>query len=180
MIKASLEYGFRAAISIAIGVIAADLVLLGIAYGGVEAFLPKGINVTVWVELLGGLLLLGIGGATILKKPKNTEGSQLTHERRIIKHLSMGFFLNIINPANFLEWVGTASVLKTKYHFETFENVSFFAGALLAVFGTELSVAYFASRWRRVLSVCVIQRINVVSGLVFVGSGVWLLWEAMK
>lgn len=180
LIKASLEYGFRAAISIAIGVIAADLVLLGIAYGGVEAFLPKGINVTVWVELLGGLLLLGIGGATILKKPKNTEGSQLTHERRIIKHLSMGFFLNIINPANFLEWVGTASVLKTKYHFETFENVSFFAGALLAVFGTELSVAYFASRWRRVLSVCVIQRINVVSGLVFVGSGVWLLWEAMK
>ena len=106
LIKASLEYGFRAAVSIAIGVIVADLVLLG------------------------------IGGTTILKKPKNTEGSPLTHERRIIKHLSIGFFLNIVNPANFLEWVGTASVLKTKYHFETFENVSFFVGALLTVFGT--------------------------------------------
>ena len=180
LIKASLEYGFRAAVSIAIGVIVADLVLLGIAYGGVEAFLPKGVNATFWVQLLGGLLLLGIGGTTILKKPKNTEGSPLTHERRIIKHLSMGFFLNIINPANFLEWVGTASVLKTKYHFETFENVSFFVGALLTVFGTELSVAYFASRLRRVLSDRVIQRTNLVSGLVFIGSGVWLLWEAMK
>ena len=83
----------------------------------------------------------------------------------------MGFFLNIINPANFLEWVGTASVLKTKYHFETFENVSFFVGALLVVFGTELSVAYFASRLRRVLSDRVIQRINMVSGAVFMGSG---------
>ena len=96
------------------------------------------------------------------------------------EHLSMGFFLNIINPANFLEWVGTASVLKTKYHFETFENASFFVGALLAVFGTELFVAYFASRLRRVLSNRLMYRINMVSGLVFIGSGVWLLWEAMK
>lgn len=181
LIKASLEYGFRAAISIALGVIAADLVLLGIAYGGVEAFLPKSdMDVTFWVQLLGGLLLIGIGLATILKKRKNTEGVILTHERRIIKHLSMGFFLNIINPANFFEWVGAASVLKTKYQFETFENVSFFTGALLAVFITELSVAYFATRLRKVLNDRVIYGINVVTGVVFVGSGIWLLIEAMK
>ncbi len=181
LIKASLEYGFRAAISIALGVILADLVLLGIAYGGVEAFLPKSdMDVTFWVQLLGGLLLVGIGLATILKKQKNTEGVTLTHERRIIKHLSMGFFLNIINPANFFEWVGAASVLKTKYQFETFENVSFFAGALLAVFITELSVAYFATRLRKVLNERVIYGINLVTGAVFIGSGIWLLWEAVK
>lgn len=181
LIKASLEYGFRAAISIALGVILADLVLLGIAYGGVEAFLPKSdMSVTFWVQLLGGLLLLSIGLATILKKRKNTEGVTLTHERRIIKHLSMGFFLNIINPANFFEWVGAASVLKSKYQFETFENVSFFTGALLAVFITELSVAYFATRLRKILNDRVIYGINVATGAVFVGSGIWLLSEAMK
>jgi threonine/homoserine/homoserine lactone efflux protein len=181
LIKASLEYGFRAAISIALGVIAADLVLLGIAYGGVEAFLPKSdMDVTFWVQLLGGLLLVGIGLATMLKKRENTEGVALTHERRIIKHLSMGFFLNIINPANFFEWVGAASVLKSKYQFETFENVSFFTGALLAVFITELSVAYFATRLRKVLNDRVIYGINVATGVVFIGSGIWLLLEAMK
>ena len=181
LIKASLEYGFRAAISIALGVILADLVLLGIAYGGVEAFLPKSdMDVTFWVQLLGGLLLIGIGLATVLKKRQNTEGVTLTHERRIIKHLSMGFFLNIINPANFFEWVGTASVLKSKYQFETFENVSFFAGALLAVFITELSVAYFATRLRKVLNDRVIYGINLVTGAVFVGSGIWLLFEGLN
>jgi threonine/homoserine/homoserine lactone efflux protein len=181
LIKASLEYGFRAAISIALGVIAADLVLLGIAYGGVEAFLPKSdMDVTFWVQLLGGLLLISIGLTTILKKRKNTEGVTLTHERRIIKHLSMGFFLNIINPANFFEWIGAASVLKSKYQFETFENVSFFTGALLAVFITELSVAYFATRLRKVLNDRVIYGINVATGVVFVGSGIWLLLEAIK
>ena len=181
LIKASLEYGFRAAISIALGVILADVVLLGIAYGGVEAFLPKSdMDVTFGVQLLGGLLLVGIGLATVLKKRENTEGVNLKHERRIVKHLSMGFFLNIINPANFFEWVGAASVLKTKYQFEIFENVSFFTGALLAVFVTELSVAYFATRLRKVLNDRVIYGINVVTGVVFVGSGIWLLTESMK
>jgi L-lysine exporter family protein LysE/ArgO len=181
LIKASLDYGFRAAVSIALGVIVADLVLLGIAYGGVEAFLPKSdMDVTFWVQLLGGLLLLGIGLSTILKKQENTEGSLLAHERRIVKHISMGFFLNIVNPANFFEWMGAASVLKSKYQFEAFENVSFFAGALLAVFVTELAVAYFAIRLRRVLNQRVIYGINLVTGAVFIGFGVWLLMEAMK
>jgi threonine/homoserine/homoserine lactone efflux protein len=181
LIKASLDYGFRAAVSIALGVIAADLVLLAIAYGGVEAFLPKSnVDVTFWVQLLGGLLLLGIGIGTIVKKAVYTEGSPLARERRIFKHISMGFFLNIANPANFFEWMGAASVLKSKYHFETFENVSFFAGALLAVFGTELLVAYFATRLRKILSARVIYGINILTGSVFIGSGLWLLWEAVR
>jgi threonine/homoserine/homoserine lactone efflux protein len=181
LIKASLDYGFRAAVSIALGVIAADLVLLAIAYGGVEAFLPKSnVDVTFWVQLLGGLLLLGIGIGTIIKKAVYTEGSPLARERRIFKHISMGFFLNIANPANFFEWMGAASVLKSKYHFNTFENVSFFAGALLAVFGTELLVAYFATRLRKILSARVIYGINILTGSVFIGSGLWLLWEAFR
>ncbi len=181
LIKVSLEYGFRAAVSIALGVILADLALLAIAFGGVEAFLPKNdVNVTFWVQLLGGILLLGIGIGTIVKKAVYTEGSPLTRERRIFKHISMGFFLNIVNPANFFEWMGAASVLKSKYHFETYENVSFFAGALLAVFGTELFVAYFATRLRTILSNRMIHGINILTGVVFIMSGIWLFWEASR
>jgi threonine/homoserine/homoserine lactone efflux protein len=181
LIKTSLEYGFRAAVSIALGVIVADLILLGIAYGGVETFLPKNnVDVTFWVQLLGGLLLLGLGMSTMLKKGVYTEGSPLMHERRFFKHFSLGFFINIVNPANFFEWMGAASVLKTKYQFETFENISFFVGALLAVFLTELMVAYFAMRLRKILNNRVIYWINLVTGGVFLGFGLWLLWSAFK
>jgi L-lysine exporter family protein LysE/ArgO len=178
LIKASLENGFRAAIYIATGVIAADLVLLGIAYGGVETFLPTGMNVAFWTQLFGGLLLIAIAIATIAKKPQNTEGVHIEPSNLIIKNIARGFFLNILNPANFFEWVGAAGVLKSKYHFEVFENISFFTGALLAVFMTELAVAYFASRLRKVLNQRVIYGINIVTGSVFLGFGVWLLWEA--
>jgi threonine/homoserine/homoserine lactone efflux protein len=181
LIKTSLERGFRAALSIALGVIAADILLLAMAYGSVDAFLPKSnVDVTYWVQILGGLLLLGLGIGTIAKKPQNTEGDILPQERRILKHLSMGFFLNLLNPANFFEWMGTASLLKSKYHFDTFDNISFFTGALLAVFFTELFVAYFAAQLRPILSEKIMYRINIVTGAVFIGSGLWLFWEAMK
>jgi L-lysine exporter family protein LysE/ArgO len=178
LIKASLENGFRAAVFIAMGVVVADLVLLGIAYGGVETLLPNGMNVAFWTQLFGGLLLISIAISTIIKKPKNTEGVPIEPSNLIIKNMARGFFLNILNPANFFEWVGAAGVLKSKYAFEVFENVSFFTGALLAVFMTELAVAYFASRLRKVLNERVIYGINIVTGSVFLGFGLWLLWEA--
>jgi L-lysine exporter family protein LysE/ArgO len=181
LIKASLERGFRAAVSIALGVILADVVLLGFAYGGVETFLPKGnLDVTFWVQLVGGLFLMGLGASNLLKKTQNTEGGNLNAERRILLNVSTGFFLNILNPANFLEWVGAAGVLKSKYQFETYENVSFFTGALLAVFMTELAVAYFATRLRNVLNERAMKIVNWTTGLVFIGFGIWLLVEAFR
>ena len=118
-----MENGFRSAVYIAIGVIIADMILLGIAYGGIETLLPNNMDVAFWTQLLGGLFLLGIGIATIRKKSQNTEGSLIEPSKLILKNIARGFFLNILNPANFFEWVGAAGVLKSKYHFETFENL---------------------------------------------------------
>ena len=87
LIKASLENGFRSAVYIAIGVIVADMILLGIAYGGVQTLLPNNMNVAFWTQLLGGSFLLGIGIATILKKPQNTEGVVIVPSKMILKNI---------------------------------------------------------------------------------------------
>ena len=180
LIKASLENGFRSAVYIVLGVIVADMILLGIAYGGVETLLPNNMDVAFWTQLIGGLFLLGIGIATIRKKNQDTEGVVIVPSKMILKNIARGFFLNIFNPANFFEWVGAAGVLKSKYHFALYQNISFFTGALLAVFCTGLSVAYFASRLRKVLNEQVMYAINIVTGSIFLCFGVWLLWEAMR
>ena len=179
LIKSSVEHGFKAALWIACGVILADMCLLAFAYGGVEAFLPtQGFNVAFWAQFAGGLLLLGLGMANFIKKTSDTEGGAVVATRLAWKNLSQGFFLNILNPANFFEWVGTASILKSTYHFDTPQSLSFFAGALLAVFMTEVGVAYFASRLRQWLSVQIMQYINWGSGLLFSAFGLWLLYQA--
>lgn len=178
IIKTSLQNGFRSAVWISLGVILADMTLLGFAYSSVEAFLPKGVDVAYWIQLIGGLVLLVFGIVTILKKNENTEGVA-ADSTLIIKNISTGFFLNIINPANFAEWVGIAGLLKTKYHFETYENFSFYGGALLAVLFTELLVAYFAEKLRRFLNPQVMQNINMTAGIIFVITAIWLLADAL-
>jgi threonine/homoserine/homoserine lactone efflux protein len=178
IIKTSLQNGFRSAVWISLGVIAADITLLAFAYSSVEAFLPKGINVAFWIQLVGGLVLLTFGIVTIVKKNENTEGVA-ADSTLIIKNISTGFFLNIINPANFAEWVGIAGLLKTKYHFEPYENYSFYGGALLAVLFTELLVAYFAEKLRRFLNPQVMRNINMTAGIIFVITAIWLLGDAL-
>ncbi len=179
IIKTSLQNGFRSAIWISLGVVVADLTLVGIAYSGVQAFLPEGLDVAFWVQLVGGILLLGMGIFTIRKRAVDTEGVAVD-SKLIFKNISKGFFLNIINPANFAEWVGIVGFLKTKYHFQTYENVSFFTGALLSVLATELLVAFFAERLRRFLNPKVMLYVNIVAGIIFIGTSAWLFYEAFS
>jgi threonine/homoserine/homoserine lactone efflux protein len=179
LIKISLAHGFRAATYLAIGVVFSDMVLLGFAYGGVETLLPNNMNVAFWAQIIGGLMLMGIGIVTMIKKTKNTEGVYVKPSTLIFKNITRGFFLNLLNPTNFFEWVGTAGILKSTFHFAVFENISFFIGALIAVFLTELLVAYFASRLRKVLNERVMTLINWVTGTIFLGFGVWLLSTAV-
>jgi threonine/homoserine/homoserine lactone efflux protein len=178
IIKTSLQNGFRSAVWISLGVILADMALLGFAYSSVEAFLPKSVDVAFWIQLIGGIVLLVFGVATVRKKVENTEGVA-ADSKWIVKNMATGFFLNIINPANFAEWVGIAGLLKTKYHFETYENFSFYGGALLAVLFTELLVAYFAERLRKFLNHKVMHNINMIAGIIFVITAIWLLADAL-
>ena len=121
-----------------------------------------------------------MGVSTILKQPQTGKKISIEKSTLIIKNLSKGYLMNIVNPANFMEWVGTAGVLKSKYHFEVYENVSFFTGALISVFLTEVCIVYFAARLRKVLKPPVIRGINIITGILFLGFAVWMFIEAWK
>lgn len=175
IIKTSLERGFRSTIPITIGVILADLVLLGLAYSGVEAFIPQGVDISFWVELIGGLFLIILGVITVFNRSKVAKAKEINLTALFFQNLFKGFLLNILNPTNFMEWVGTVGVLKTKYHFEMYENVSFFTGALLCATITSLAISYFAARLRNILTAKVMRYINIGSGILFLGFGIWLL-----
>ena len=181
LIKSSLEYGFRHSLSIVVGVVLADATLLAIAYGGIQAYLPTGnIDVTYWTQMFGGLLLTIMGVRSIMKSPVPVNKISIENSTLILKNLSKGFLINIVNPANFMEWVGTAGLLKSKYNFQVFENFSFFTGALLAVFFTEVGIAYFAGRLRKFLNPKVVRLINIITGILFLCFALWMFFEAWR
>ena len=177
MIQSSLQYGFRKAAYIIIGVVLADVIMLTVAYSGMKAFLPETLNVSFWTELIGGIVLLALGVSFLIKKAVETEVI-IEDSKLIAQNIGKGFFLNILNPGNFMEWVAMAGILKTKYHYDTYQNVSFFTAAVLMVIVTEFAIAYYASKLKGVMTVKTMDIINKVSGLIFIGFGCWFLWEA--
>ncbi len=178
LIQSSVTYGFRKALYIIIGVVNADLIMLAVAYSGIALLLPKDIDVSFWVELIGGILLLALGIGTLLKK-SNTEVKPIGAARLIIQNILKGFFLNILNPGNFMEWVAMAGILKTKYHYTPAENVSFFTGAIIMVIITEFFIAYFADKLRYIMTEKIIRYITIFTGLILLCFGIWLLSEAL-
>ena len=182
LIQSSIQNGFRSSIFIALGVIFADILLLGFAYSGVQLFLPSQENQTKFiVELLGGIMVAAMGIASLLKKsiPNVAETNKRSNGKYILD-IAKGFLLNILNPTNFLAWMATAAYLSSTMKYSTVQDYSFYTGSLISIYLTELTVGFSANRLQKILNPKTVQAINKFIGLVFLCIGLFILWKAFK
>lgn len=176
LLQTSLEHGYRKAMNIAAGVIASDAVMILIAVGGSSMM-------TNWIKKYqpvlafgGGFALIALGIITFfrthkpIKPPQNSFGSFLFL-------FSTGVFMNIINPVNFLAWLGVANVIFPFVNHTGTENFVFYVMVLLAIFGTESAIAYFSHKVKQFFTPKVFTAVNRVTGSVFAGIGVYLIYD---
>ncbi|KOY87011.1 hypothetical protein AD998_13440 [bacterium 336/3] len=175
LIQNSVDYGYKSGVLIALGVIFSDVLFISGALLG-TSFLPTIPNLSFYTSLVGGGLLIALGLVSVFKKepkiayPKTKFGN-------IIYYFTTGFLLNVLNPVNFFFWVAIAAKLTSENYTQT-ERVLFFVGCLLAIFSTEVGISFSASKLRKLFTAKVLRNINVVSGVVFVGFGIKLLYDA--
>ncbi|MDX1904679.1 MAG: LysE family transporter [Thermonemataceae bacterium] len=175
LVQNSVDFGYKSGVFIALGVIFSDAFFITGALLG-TSYLPSIPKMPFYTSLIGGGLLIFLGFLSIFKKnpkivyPKTKFGN-------IIYYLTTGVLLNIINPVNFFFWVAIAAKLKTDDYLLN-EQISFFIACLLAIFTTEFAIAFFAAKLRKLFTPQVLRSINVVSGLIFIGFGIKLLYDA--
>ncbi|MCU0437634.1 MAG: LysE family translocator [Raineya sp.] len=175
LIQNSVDYGYKSGVLISLGVVFSDILFISGALLG-TSFLPTIPNLSFYTSLVGGGLLIVLGAISILKKdpkiayPKTKFGN-------IVYYFTTGFLLNVLNPVNFFFWVAIATKL-TGENYTQIEKILFFVGCLLAIFSTEVGIAFSASKLRKLFTAKVLRSINVVSGIVFVGFGIKLLYDA--
>ncbi|MEM9982437.1 MAG: LysE family transporter [Bacteroidota bacterium] len=177
LIQNSIDYGYRSGVFIALGVIVADIIFILAAIFGAQ-YLPEIDNFDFYVNLLGFCLLIVLGLVSIMKKnpqlvyPKTQWGSNLYF-------LGNGFLLNTLNPANFFIWVAIVAKL-TEDNFLINEVIIFFIACLLAIFGTEVGIAIFASRLKKFFTPKTLQYVNRIAGIIFMLFGIKLLLDAFQ
>ena len=99
LVQNSIDHGFRTGIFIATGVISSDILLIALSWFNAE-LIPEGSTTDLIVRLCGGIFLLLYGLSNLLKKDKARYPK--TEKKRMAKFISMGFFLNALNPGNLL------------------------------------------------------------------------------
>ncbi len=142
LIQAGIEYGFRAGITLGLGIWVSDslficLMLYGFTYIQ-EVVALDGFE--RWVGFIGGVILMLFGIGTFLSKPPhiNYEG-QLNIEKKnpYLALFTKGFLVNTVNPFTVAFWLGIMGNLGGKTIWGTNEYWLFFAGIIVTIVITD-------------------------------------------
>jgi threonine/homoserine/homoserine lactone efflux protein len=174
LIQTSIEQGFRRALLIVTGVTVGDGFLFFTVIFG-TSFLPKIQNFNLYLGWAGALLLLVLGVMSLRSKRKDLVYPQ-SRLGSLVFYFSKGLFLNLLNPSNYVAVFGTSVALRNSLNYDTTEVILFFTASLVATFVAEALIAHYAIKLKRLLTPGLIDRINQLAGLVFIVSGLRLMY----
>jgi threonine/homoserine/homoserine lactone efflux protein len=175
LIQASLNHGPQKGWVIASGVISGDIIFVILAIGFTRYIQDFLTAYESYVNLAGGLVLLGIGISNIRKKRVNPAlGDAVSGVKSARDFYFKPFIINLLNPANAMWWLGLYSV-QPAVHYDLTQKILFAVGAIGAVFFTEVAIAYAASGLRKYITAERLHRVDLMVGAVLMGFGFWLL-----
>lgn len=181
IVNASLERGLRGGLAVAAGIWLSDLLFMSLMLSGVDVLsrvtaLP---GFRLWAGLIGGLLLIVFGIASLFSKrrPQSFEDDATANHkhRSFLGYFLGGFLLNTINPFTLFFWLSIASAVIIPNGWNVRQALVFFSGMLGMVIGTDILKAYGAKLLRRYLTVNHIVRIRKGIGLTLIVFGLVLM-----
>ncbi|MBM3442692.1 MAG: hypothetical protein FJX89_08345 [Bacteroidetes bacterium] len=173
LVQNSIEKGFWSGLAIATGVILSDVLLI-IASRYNADLLPQGGMMEKAVRIGGAGLLLGLGiaGMWLRTVPAGNQG--LGSNPFLLA--SKGFALNILNPANYLNWLAISLMLTNVFHYSGTRIWLYYGGALSGIFLTELCISYFATFLKAYITPVFLRRLDVGVAILFIIFAMLLVW----
>ncbi len=174
MIKTSIEKGFKAGLSLAVGVILSDIILIGIVLFGSQFFAYKA-DFDKYIGLIGGVFLSGVGVYYLLNTVKIQYDPNNMPKVNKRGYLIKGFLMCILTPSTLMFWLIVTSIISVKLN-DSF-NQKFIS--LVIAMGTQLNVdalkCYSASKIRYKIKENSLQKLNKIAGFIILLFAIWLL-----
>lgn len=165
LIQNSVDNGFWSGMKIVFGVIVGDILFVLAALFG-TSFIPKIDGFEVAMAVVGVLFLTAMGLVNILKGTPRLAYPK-TRFGNFVYYFTTGFFLNALNPVNFVSWVAIVAYIRSHMHYDMAQQYGFMGAALLGVLATESAIAYYANRLKRLFTPRVVLIFNRVTGVMF-------------
>ena len=150
---------------IVFGVIVGDALFVLAALLG-TSFIPKVQGFEHAMAFVGVLFLTAMGLVNILKGTPRLAYPK-TRLGNAVYYVTTGFFLNALNPINFVSWVTIVAYIRSHLHYDMAQQYGFMGASLLGVFVTEMALAYYANRLKRLFTPRVVTIFNRTTGFMF-------------
>ncbi|RZK50508.1 MAG: LysE family translocator [Pedobacter sp.] len=174
MIKTSIEKGFKAGFSLAVGVIISDILLIGLVLFGSQFFAYKS-DFDKYIGLIGGVFLSGIGIYYVFNTIKIQYDPENLPKVSKRGYLLKGFLMCVLTPSTLMFWLIVTSIISVKLN----DNLNEKLICLLIAMATQLWVdgfkCYFSSKLRYKIKEKSLQTLNKVAGLIIIAFAIWLL-----
>jgi threonine/homoserine/homoserine lactone efflux protein len=167
MIKTSIEKGFKAGLSLAIGVILSDIIFILATIFSTQ-FVDYNSAYNEYIGLVGGLFLFGVGLFYLIKK---VEVNYAIEEEVKIKkrgYIIKGFLMCLLSPTTLMFWVMVGGVVAVHLQFGMAEKIAFFVVALITQLSMDSIKTYYAAKLRYKIKERSIQRLNRIAGIVII------------
>lgn len=176
LLKCSLEYGFKAGFTVAVGIITGDIICVALGLGllGDTTFL-KDPEVLLYIGIAAGVIVFILGLRYYFRPSLETEGKKIKLKAsRYFGFFTQGFLVNFINPFVFTVWFGYIALAKNNYEAES-DQLLFLSAALLGIFSTDILKAAFAHVLKIFLRIDWLTRIYKIIGVILMALGIGIL-----
>jgi threonine/homoserine/homoserine lactone efflux protein len=183
LIQTSIHRGFLGGVLLAFGIFLSDLFLIGLGLiGAVQVFYKP--NNQLLFGIIGSIILIAFGIVTYRRKVKvniniDNENSKKDDNPGPLTYVLKGFFLNSTNPFVWIFWMGIVVGFTANYQGTLIGLFSFFATALLTVFGIDILKAFSAYKIKRFIKTEYIDWINKITGIGLIIFGIYLIFRTL-
>lgn len=176
MIKTSIEKGFMAGFSLALGVIISDIILIAIVLFGSQ-FLVYQESFDKYVGIFGGIFLLAVGVYYLFSKVSiNYENNTMI---KISKrgYLLKGFLMCILTPSTLMFWIIVSGIISVKLNNSLNEKLFCFFIAMATQLAIDSLKSYYSSKLRYRIKEDTLRKLNKVAGIIIISFALWLLYK---
>lgn len=176
MIKTSIEKGFMAGFSLALGVIISDVILIGLVLFGSQ-FLVYQDSFDKYIGVFGGIFLLAVGVyylfSTVSINYENNTIMKISKRGYLIK----GFLMCILTPSTLMFWIIVSGIISVKLNNRLNEKLFCFFIAMATQLAIDSLKSYYSSKLRYHIKEDTLSKLNKIAGVIIIAFALWLIYK---
>jgi len=176
MIKTSIEKGFKAGFSLAVGVIISDVILIGIVLFGSQ-FLEYQESFDKYVGFIGGTFLFAVGLYYLFATVAINYDSDTLQKVSKRGYLLKGFLMCILTPSTLMFWIIVSSIISVKLNNRLDEKLFCFFIAMATQLTIDGLKSYYSSKLRYRIKESALKTLNKVAGVIIIVFALWLVFK---